>query len=62
MAKNNAGAIWLHWANNKTPNKRVWGKKERELKLLAEHWKDEGLPLEVILKRVVELRTKGDVA
>lgn len=62
MAKNNAGAIWLHWANNKTPNKRVWGKKERELKLLAEKWKDEGLSLDEILERIAKLRSRGDAA
>jgi len=58
-----SGAKILHALLNKTPHRRVWSEKERELKWLAEKWSDDGVPFEEILVRIADLRKQmGGVA
>ena len=61
--RNQLGAKWLHWMNNKTPHTRIWGERECGLKRLAEKMKDEGVPFDEIISRITELRlitVRGD--
>lgn len=51
-----AGAMWLHLALHYTAKRRVWTERERELKRFAEKWDDDGVPFEVILVRIADLR------
>lgn len=63
MANRQSGAAWLHRAKHQIAQTRVWSKKEREFKRLAEKWEDDGVPFEEILVQIADLRKQmGGVA